>query len=83
MTIILGAVCFALVVLVAWERRQAEVERRAWGRERAGLIGRIQHPEVIFPPDVIDPVADAKILNQELSDDIDLVGTIQGGENGN
>lgn len=74
-------VIFALVALVAWQQQQFGLRDQAWARERSVLLTRIQHPEVVAAEvDIEGRVAD--LIPAQPIDEIDLVGTVQGGDNG-
>lgn len=76
--IYLALVCVALVGLVVWERRQNVTREKEWALERGALLTRIQHPEfVVAPAEEVRP--DEEHFTSE-PDDIDLVGTIQNGD---
>jgi hypothetical protein len=49
-----------------------QTERDAWATERASLLERIQRPEQLPPT----PVTGPKIINDEINDDLHLVGTV-------
>lgn len=49
-----------------------QTERDAWAQERASLLERIQRPDQTPPTPVVGP----KIVNDEINDDLHLVGTV-------
>ena len=75
MTYVLAGLCLALLALHLWERYQAIVREDAWRLERAALLTRIQHPEIIVGQAEEQVVPDEQLRDIE-ADDIDLVGAI-------
>lgn len=51
---------------------QFQTERDSWAHERSVLLERIQRPEYVPP----SPVVNEPIANDEIHDDLHLVGTI-------
>jgi hypothetical protein len=49
-----------------------QTERDSWSRERASLLERIQRPDQVPPVPVVNP----EIVNDEIRDDLHLVGTV-------
>lgn len=78
-------IIFALVLLVAWQQQQFGLREKEWALERTGLIGRIQHPEVVQVDRAIGQREASELLAKSAfvspgpveADDIDLVGTVQ------
>lgn len=58
--------------LVIQANLTVENERQAWSQERASLLERIQRPDQTPPPPVVGP----EIVNDEINDDLHLVGTV-------
>ena len=58
--------------LVIQANLNIQTERDAWSRERAALLERIQRPEQVPPVPVINP----DVVNDEINDDLHLVGTV-------
>lgn len=54
---------------------QLEAERATWGQERASLLERIQRPDQRPPA----PVTGPPVENDEINDDLHLVGTVMEG----
>jgi hypothetical protein len=78
----LASICLALAGLLAFVLAHSAAKERDWTRERQLLITRIQHPEIVIASPEKAEVADAEIRNEELEDQIDLVGTVQVNGNG-
>jgi hypothetical protein len=76
MEIILGLICLALLVYIAYQERGFQRERDAFARERSEMMTRIQHPEFIVAPTMEEVIPDEVILEE---DEIDRVGTIMNG----
>lgn len=49
-----------------------QTEREAWSQERAALLERIQRPDQVPPTPVVGP----QVVNDEINDDLHLVGTV-------
>lgn len=82
--ITLGVLCVLLLGALVFRETQngkhvADREQR-WERERAELLGRIQHPQVFVAPPRTDAELETLAKQQEgrpqESDEIGLVGTV-------
>ena len=78
----LSVVCIGLLATLGAVLMHSAGKERDWSRERQLLITRIQHPEIIVAAPEEATVPDAEIRNEELEDEIDLVGTVQVDGNG-
>lgn len=74
--------CAALLLALLVQQRVFNTERRDWTKERQLLITKIQHPEFIVSTPEVPVIPDSEIINPELDDEMDMVGTIQVGNNG-
>lgn len=74
-----------LVVVVAfreWQHDRAnQIREDAWRLERAGLLTRIQHPEIVVGEAQPVVIPDEELRDLE-PDEIDLVGTVVNNGNG-
>lgn len=74
-------ITLGLIALIAWQQQQFGLREKEWAAERAQLLTRIQHPEIVQaePPDLRRELAD--FVTAEMPppepDEIDLVGTVQ------
>lgn len=72
--------CAALIGLIVYLLRHSAAQEREWARERQLLITRLQHPEIVPPPQAMGGtpgIEPQPVPVSPISDDIDLVGTVQ------
>lgn len=60
------------VEMLAHSEINQEQERQRWAQERASLLERIQRPEQTPPT----PFTGPEVVNDEINDDLHLVGTV-------
>ena len=68
----------SLLLEHANERKAVAQERREWTQERSDLLTRIQHPHYLVGA-AQDERPNEDFMTAEEPDDIDLVGTVQNG----
>ena len=76
-------VILALLGFIVWRERQYDKQTQerelAFRLERAGLLTRIQHPEIIVG-EAQEQVVPDEVLRDLEADEMDLVGAIVNGE---
>lgn len=84
--IVLGII--VVVLLAAFLFRESQHAKhlsereRTWDIERGALLTRIQHPEVVPPPQAATETAGAVQVPPAEEDEIDLIGAVMDGTNG-
>lgn len=72
-------IVLGLIALIAWQQQQFGLREKEWAAERAQLLTRLQHPEIVQvePPNLKRELEDFATPETPELDDIDLVGTVQ------
>lgn len=77
-----AALALIAIAALLYQQRQhnkaTATREKAWDLERAGLLTRIQHPEIVVGEAQPVLIPDDQLRDAE-DDEIDLVGTVQVG----